>query len=134
LPMSTEETFSINAAAKLTGFTIPTIRKRLPELEKAGAQLLGTRWAIPLSALFAVGLMSKVDSKTDKKLYGQTLQGETINELTSLRSQLADALQRAAVAEAIASEREKALERADRALLMIESGTTTSKPRRRWFS
>jgi hypothetical protein len=54
--------------------------------------------------------------------------------LTSLRSQLADALQRAAVAEAIAAEREKALERADRALLMIESGTPVSKPRRPWFT
>lgn len=132
--MSSQESFSINAAAKLTGFTIPTIRKRLPELEKQGAQLLGTRWNIPLSALFAVGLMSKVESKADSKVSQQALQGETINEFTSLRSQLADALQRAAVAEALAIERAQSLERVDRAMLMLTAGTPVSKPRRGWFT
>lgn len=58
--MSSEESFSINAAAKLTGYSMPTIRKRLPELQAAGAVQVDGRWAIPLSALHKCGLMSKV--------------------------------------------------------------------------
>jgi hypothetical protein len=103
--MSSEETFSINAAAKLTGYSLPTIRKRLPALKKAGAiQDKQGRWAIPLSALHTVGLMSEVtgDSKqVDSKVHRKSLQGETINETDNLKAQLSEALQRAAVAEAI---------------------------------
>jgi hypothetical protein len=134
--MSSEQTYSINAAAKLTGFTIPTIRRRLPELKRAGATLRDNRWSIPLSALYAVGLMSKVEpideSKPDNKVSSKDLLSETIDDL---RQKLAQAEQRAAVAEALASEREKALERADRALLMLEAGKGETRPARgfRWL-
>lgn len=131
--MSSEETFSINAAAKLTGFTIPTVRKRLPELKRAGAIQREGRWSIPLSALYACGLMSRVDSKELAKETDKPLLSETIETVNTLRAELAEALQRAAVAEAIASERGQALERADRALLMLEAAQV-DKPRKRWFT
>lgn len=126
--MSSEETFSINGAAKLTGYSLPTIRKRLPELQKAGAVQVDGRWAIPLSALYACGLMSKVEgfSKPDSN----PLQSETVNEIETLRAELSEALKRAEVAEAVAAERAAALERADRAMLAIEASAATK--RRGW--
>lgn len=129
---STEETFSVNGAAKLTGFSVPTIRKRLPELKRAGAVMSGESWAIPLSALHTVGLMSKVESSTPERVSnqvtGQTFYPETRQEIEALRAKLSEAEKRAAVAEAIAEERRQALERADRALMMLE---TSTKPQKR---
>ena len=128
---STEETFSVNGAAKLTGFSVPTIRKRLPELQRAGAVMAGDSWAIPLSALHAVGLMAKVESPQVEtipgQVTGQTLQVETRQEIERLRGALSAAEQRAAVAEAVAEERLKALERADRALLMLEAANASER-------
>lgn len=119
--MASEETFSINGAAKLTGYSIPTVRKRLEALAKAGAVQDDGRWQIPLSALYSVGLMVKVEGKSFEQVTGQALQAETINNIEALQVQLSDALRRAEVAEAVAAERLTALERADRALLMIEA-------------
>lgn len=119
--MSSEETFSINAAAKLSGYSVPTVRKRLEALAKAGAVQVDGRWEIPLSALHSVGLMSKVEGQVVKPLAGQPLQGETINEIEALRVELGEALRRAEIAEAVAAERLTSLERADNALRMIEA-------------
>jgi hypothetical protein len=126
--MTTEQTYSINAAAALTGYSIPTVRKRLSELGKYGAVQIDGRWQIPLSALHAVGLTQRVTNQAGSKNTGDALDSETISELETLRSKLADAERRAAVAEAVAAEREKALERADRALLMLESSRAVSDP------
>jgi len=81
--------------------------------------------------------MVKVDSKDGEQVPSKNLQSVTSNEISTLRAQLAEALQRAAVAEAIATEREKALERADRALFAIEArqpvqATSIDQPRRWW--
>ena len=81
--MSSQENFSINAAAKLTGYSLPTIRKRLPDLQAAGAVQVDGRWAIPLSALHACGLMSKVEGLS--KPAENPLQSETVNEIETLR-------------------------------------------------
>jgi hypothetical protein len=126
--MTTEQTYSINGAAALTGYSLPTVRKRLPELGKYGAVQIDGRWQIPLSALHAVGLMSRVTSNPVSKENAGALDSETISELDALRGQLAEALQRAAVAEAVAAERERALERADMALRMLESRAGPVEP------
>ena len=126
--MSSQENFSINAAAKLTGYSLPTIRKRLPELKDEGAVQVDGRWAIPLSALHACGLMSKVEGFS--KDTAKPLHNETIEEIETLRAELSEALRRAAVAEAVAAERAAALERADRAMLAIEASAATK--RRGW--
>lgn len=137
---SSEETFSVNGAARLTGFSVPTIRKRLPELKRAGAVMTGESWAIPLSALHAVGLMIKVEGASPEtitgQVTGQALQVETRQEIEHLRGLLSEAEKRAAVAEAVAEERRQALERADRALLMLEAASASqgrTEPRRGLF-
>jgi len=130
--MSSQETFTISGAARLTGYSLPTIRKKLPQLEKAGAVNIGGRWSIPLSALHACGLMSNVGEivNTDSK----PLQTETISELENLRAELSEALRRAAVAEALANERAVALEREkelhDHTRLQIEAAKPSS--RKQW--
>jgi DeoR/GlpR family transcriptional regulator of sugar metabolism len=127
--MSSQQTFTLNGAAKLTGYSLPTIRRRLDALQKAGATQQDGVWVIPLSALHTAGLMVKLDSNETPNDTGQSLVARTPNEIDALRAQLAEALQRAAVAEAVASEREKALERADLAMRMLEArGVSTERP------
>lgn len=133
---SSEETFSVNGAAKLTGYSAPTIRKRLPDLQRAGAVMAGDSWAIPLSALHAVGLMVKVEGQVSRKVEGQSFPLETRQEIEALRGALSAAETRAAVAEAVAEERLQALQRADKALLMIEAASASDRhtePRRGLF-
>lgn len=123
--MSSQETFTINSAAKLTGYSLPTIRKRLPELERAGAVQVDGRWAIPLSALHACGLMVKVEAVS--KDTENVLHSETVNELEKLRAennQLRAELSRAD--DALARERLQN----DRLFLQLEAAA----PRRRWFT
>jgi hypothetical protein len=122
--MSTEENYSINAAAKLTGYSIPTIRKRLPALKKAGATQDNGSWNIPRSALHKVGLMVKVDG-------GKVSSKSNDNEIETLRQEIAELKTRAAVAEAIARERGEALADVRLAMRQLES-----KPpaKRSWFS
>lgn len=124
--MSTEEIYSINGASTLTGYSVPTIRKRLDVLKKAGAIQTGLQWEIPLSALHAAKLMSKVNGQTSESVT-QKKSGEVVNILGALQVQLDEALRREEIAllraehaEAIAAERLKALDRADRTMLMLE--------------
>jgi len=119
--MSSEEIYSINAAAKLTGYSLPTIRKRLPALKKAGAAQRNGVWQIPLSALHAVGLMVKVEG-------GKLPSKDSGEEVTTLRLQVATLEAELQGVKALAAEREKALERMDRALLAIEGRPA----RKRW--
>lgn len=133
--MSTEENYSINAAAKLTRYSIPTIRKRLPALKKAGAVQVEGSWKIPLSALQAVGLMVKVEgdgvSSKDNDPELELLKSELVKLEGLFRADLAASEKRAAVAEAIAHERGEALADMRKAMLMIE-GRPPAK--RSWFS
>jgi hypothetical protein len=119
--MSSEESFSINAAARLTGYSLPTIRKRLPELKKAGASQIKGEWKIPLSALYSVGLMVKVEG-------GKLPSKDSGEELTSLRIQVATLEAELQGVKALAAERERSLERMDKALLAIEGRPA----RKRW--
>lgn len=125
--MTTEQVYNINQAAKLTGYTIPTIRARLPKLKKLGARQDGKVWLIPESALYGAGLMVKVVSKPES----ETLLSPTINEIGELREKLSDALRRAEVAEAINRERERLIETQALALRMLEAKQPS---RRAWFN
>jgi hypothetical protein len=126
--MATEETFTLGGAAKLTGYSLPTVRRRLPVLKKAGAIQRDGVWRIPLSALHTAGLMAKVDSNDASNVPGQSLDTRTPNEMEALRARLAKAEARAAVAEALAEERQRSLDRADRALLALEQRLTSTEP------
>jgi hypothetical protein len=119
--MSSQETFSINAAAKLTGYSVPTVRKRLPDLAKAGAvQVEGGLWQIPLSALHAVGLMSKVEGETLQPAADVAERADSALQVKLLQVELDGARQVIAV-------QAEALQRADRALLALE-GRQPAKP------
>jgi len=130
--MSSQESFTVSGAARMTGYSLPTIRKKLPQLEDAGAVNVDGRWSIPLSALHACGLMSKVGEVVNTG--SKPLQTETINELETLRAENSELKQRAAVAEALATERAVALEREkllhDHTRLQIEAAKPSS--RKRW--
>ena len=116
--MSSEEIYSVVSAAKLTGYSVPTIRKRLDVLAKAGAVQDDRQWKIPLAALHVAGLMKKVEEQTFRSVSSESLQGSTVTTMQALQGQLNEALRRAEVAEAVAAERLTALERADRAGLL----------------
>jgi hypothetical protein len=118
--MSSEEQFSINGAAKLTGYSLPTIRKKLPALQDAGAVQIDGKWRIPLSALYACGLMSKVEGLS--KPAEDPLHSETINEIVTLR--LENERLRAELARA-----DDALGIAKQALKMIEAGASAKRSR-----
>jgi len=122
--MSTQENYSINAAAKLTGYSVPTIRKRLPALKKAGATQRDGSWNIPLSALHTVGLMVKVEG-------GNVSSKAKDDEVETLRRENSELKARAAVAEAVAHERGEALADLRNAMRQLE-GRAPSK--RSWFS
>lgn len=122
--MSTQPNFSINAAAKLTGYSIPTIRKRLPALKDLGAVQIEGSWQIPLSALHAVGLMVKVEG-------GEVSSKNNDEQVTDLLQRVAHLETRVAVAEAVASERGDALADMRNAMRQLE-GRPPAK--RSWFS
>jgi DeoR/GlpR family transcriptional regulator of sugar metabolism len=122
--MSTEENYSINAAAKLTGYSVPTIRKRLPALKKAGATQRDGAWNIPLSALHKVGLMVKVEGGN---VSGKAQEGE----VETLRRENSELKTRAAVAEAIAQERGEALADFRNAMRQLEARPPA---KRSWLS
>jgi DeoR/GlpR family transcriptional regulator of sugar metabolism len=122
--MSSEENYSINAAAKLTGYSVPTIRKRLPALKKVGAIQRDGSWNIPLSALHKVGLMVKVEG-------GNVSSKGKDDEVETLRRENTELKTRAAVAEAVAHERGEALADLRNAMKQLEGRAPT---KRSWFS
>lgn len=122
--MSTQENYSINAAAKLTGYSVPKIRKRLPALKEAGATQRDGAWNIPLSALHTVGLMVKIEG-------GNVSSKGKDDEVETLRRENYDLKTRAAVAEAVAHERGEALADLRNAMRQLE-GPAPAK--RTWFS
>lgn len=104
-------------AAKACGVSVSTLRRKRTDLEAQGAAQTATGWRIPVTALIAVGLMERVTPPpaTDTPHDGVT------GELEALRAKLAAAEQRAAVAEAIAAERERVIQTQAMALRMLEA-------------
>lgn len=160
--MTSERVYNISEASRLTGYTIPTIRARLPLLKKHGAIQTDKGWQIPESALHNAGLMAKVESSKITETAPASLQIPTRSEDASLLSDLRDqrdaALLRASVAEAVLeverNSRERELAIKDEVisaqashLRMLESGkSATPEPiaiatpapiatvKRRWLS
>lgn len=124
-------------AARVCGVSVSTVRRKREELVQYGAAQTAKGWQIPVTALIAVGLMDRttapgeppsVDTPdapydasdaSDAPIDTRT---EPLIELESLRSQLADAERRAAVAEAIAAERERIIQIQQASLRMLEAG------------
>lgn len=130
-------------AAKACNVSLSTIRRRRAELLAMGATSDARGWRIPIPALIELGLMDRTTAPDDTpqiprqsaSVPGMTpvmtppsdTPSDTSELLEELRSQLAKAEQRAAVAEAVAAERERVINAQAQALRMLEAGPSRSR-------
>lgn len=131
-PPSDGPMLGLAEAAKACGISVSTVRRKRAVLEKLGATATQSGWRIPIAALVGSGLMPPTTPPPQQPFMQSVMQpqvkgGDTpvatpLEELETLRSQLAAAEQRAAVAEAIAAERERVIEVQATALRMLEAG------------
>lgn len=121
-------TLGLAEAAKACGISVSTLRRKRPELEANGAVQTARGWRIPVTALIALGLMDRTtDARHEGRHDSPVMPTMTppddalIAQLDALRTALADAERRAAVAEAVAVERERTIQTQAMALRMLES-------------
>lgn len=133
-------------AAKACGVSVSTLRRKRTELKNLGAAETAKGWQIPVTALITLGLMDRVTAPLHEAPTAPTVKGvvtppvETpddapLVELEALRksradllAKLADAEQRAAVAEAVATERERIIQTQATALRMLEAAPQAPQP------
>jgi hypothetical protein len=119
-------------AAKACGVSVSTLRRKRTELAAHGAAQTARGWHIPVTALIALGLMGRTSDTHHESRHDTPMKpamtattggtGDVLaGELEALRGKLADAEQRAAVAEAIAAERERIIQTQAMALRMLEA-------------
>jgi len=116
-------------AAKVSGVSESTIRRRRAELKALGAVQGPKGWQIPIPALIQLGLMSSTtapDTATAPETppvapMTDAMTGSTYQELEALRGALIAAEHRAELAEARASERAEQIADLRTALRMIEA-------------
>lgn len=138
-PSSDGPVLGLAEAAKACGISVSTLRRKRGDLEDAGAIATPAGWRIPITALVSLGLMPATTPPPEEPRMAPTMQppagggnapADTLREeLDALRSRLVAAEQRAAVAEAIAHERERVIEAQATALRMLEApATSTATP------
>jgi hypothetical protein len=133
-------------AAKACGVSVSTLRRKRPQLKDLGAAETAKGWQIPVTALITLGLMDRVTAPLHATPAAPPVKGVTTppidapndapsEELEALRAardelreKLADAEKRAAVAEAIASERERIIQTQASALRMLEASAPARLP------
>lgn len=132
-PPSGVPALGLAEAAKACGVSVSTLRRKRPELAAYGAAQTATGWRIPVTALIAVGLMGRTTDAHHETRHDAPVQpvmtapivtggGDALAaELDALRGKLAEAEQRAAVAEAVAAERERIIQAQAMALRMLEA-------------
>lgn len=120
----TAPTLTLSAAATATGLSQSTLRRKRAEMLAAGArQTAKGAWEIPVPVLIQLGLMPAVTApdsppveRVEASMEARTqtpsdsLTAPLRAELDALRAELAEAKQRAAVAEAVGVERERLLQ------------------------
>lgn len=129
----TAPTLTLAEAVEACRVSRSTLQRRKSELVELGAVISPSGWAIPVPALVQLGLLGRTTppdtappavaapSPTPTPARTDDTRSELADEVARLRAELAEAQQRAAVAEAVAAERKSSLDRADRALLMLEA-------------
>lgn len=127
---STAPALGLAEAAKACGVSESTLRRRRPEMLAAGATQTSKGWSIPVPVLVELGLMDRTTAPDarhsppqphQEALTAPATQSPTEPLLEALREKLAAAEQRAAVAEAIADERERIIAVQAQALRMLEA-------------
>lgn len=133
-PSAGGPTLGLAEAAKACGLSVSTLRRKRPELAAHGAAQTASGWRIPITALIALGLMDRTtdtrhESQHDTPMTPTTtaLTDTLTAQLDALRTALADAERRAAVAEAVAAERERVIQVQQMSLRMLESGHTSAE-------
>ncbi len=125
----TAPTIGLAEAARACGVSESTLRRKRAELLELGASHGPKGWSIPIPALVQLGLMKSTtapdsvaspDSSRAAPVEG-FMAPSMRNDLEALRGALAAAEQRAAVAEAVALERERIIEVQAQALRMLEA-------------
>lgn len=132
-------TLGLAEAAKACGVSVSTLRRKRSELEANGAAQTAKGWRIPVTTLIALGLMDRTtDTRHDGGYDGRhetpmtptkPVADALIAQLDALRAALAAAEQRAAVAEAIADERERMIQTQAMALRMLEASKSPAPTR-----
>lgn len=129
LGTATAPALGLAAAAKACNVSESTLRRKRPELLAAGATQTAKGWSIPIPALIELGLMDRTtqtppDSPQNSPQQAAVtgpMEPRTDTVVEALRAQLAEAEKRAAVAEAIAEERERIIAAQAQALRMLEA-------------
>lgn len=128
------------AAAKACGVSESTLRRKRPELLAAGAVQTPKGWSIPVPVLVQLGLMDRTTAPDQVKppespaasrqipVTTPAMEPQMEPLLEALRAKLAEAEKRAAVAEAIAQERERIIAVQAQALRMLEAPKSTLQP------
>lgn len=120
----TAPVLTLSAAATATGLSQSTLRRKRAEMLKAGArQTEKGAWEIPVPVLIQLGLMPATTAPDSPPVESveaftapttqtpmETLTAPLRAEVEALRAELAEAKQRAAVAEAVGIERERLLQ------------------------
>lgn len=128
-------TLGLAEAAKACGVSVSTLRRKRPELTAHGAAQTASGWRIPVTALIALGLMDRTTDTRHESQHDSLMTPTTtapadalIAQLDALRAALAEAEKRAAVAEAVAAERERMIQTQATALRMLEAPKTPANP------
>lgn len=135
--MTAPPSVGLAEAARLCGCSVSTLRRRRDDLLRQGATQTDRGWSIPIPALIALGLMpnsTPPDGVAPRTVTPVMTPPAETPALDALRQQLADterrlleAQHRAALAEAVAEERGRALD-AERAALRLLTTTPHGSP------
>lgn len=130
----TGEVFGLAEAARVTGVSVSTLRRRRDDLRKHGASTDSKGgWQIPVHTLLALGLLDKVTADVEPVEPPPVIppDGGLVTalktEVEQLRAALADAERRAAVAEARAEERNRVIETQQVAMRLLEAPVSPSR-------
>lgn len=129
--MMNEPSVSMAEAARLSGLSVSTLRRRRDALAAHGATRHDAGWVIPISALVTLGLMPPVTApdapSADQVTPVMTPPGDgAVTALTAERDAALErakaAEHRADLAERTAAERDRVIEAQANALRMLEAG------------
>jgi len=134
-PTNSSPVMGLAEAAQACGVSVSTIRRKRTELMELGAAQTAKGWHIPVTALIALGLMTSTTDAPMTPVEPPVTPGlmpvmtppvdsqrdALMGEVETLRAKLADAERRAAVAEAVAAERDRIIHAQEMALRMLEA-------------
>jgi hypothetical protein len=128
--MNSEPVLNMADAARACGLSVSTLTRHRDELIAHGAQRTDRSWRIPISALVSTGLLPRTTppDRSDHQSPTPVMTGHDDESITALRAALAKAEQRAAIAEAIAVERERTILAQAHALRLLEAAPTPQQP------